>query len=408
MASFDFGMTFEAAQDLGNTRDRNEDAFLADPELALFAVADGMGGHAAGEVAARLAIDEVHAALSSPESQEALETYAAKPSLPTRRLVLNQLRSAVEAANARVRSHAEQSPEQRGMGTTLDVVWLARSHAFVAHVGDSRVYLARPSAVLQLTHDHSEVEWLRSTGHLRPKGRVNRPDRLLNAIGVRDNVSVDTLYVDLSPGDRLLLCTDGIHGQLGTENELSKLLRQGGVADAASALVRAVATQGRDNATAVVIEIGERLSEPPSADQAVRAADVDRAALSPLLVDLSPAHVMQALAAAVEVELEPGTSIPQVFASDMVSYIVIDGVVRHGERVMSVGALLFAESLVDVWASGPVPVVQQRARLLRLRSHDFSEVCNADPALAAELYRRLATHLARIRVRSQPPQGSPE
>ena len=408
MASFDFAVTFEAVQDLGKTRDRNEDAFLADRDLALFAVADGMGGHAAGEVAARLALDEVHASLSSRESQEALETYAAQPSLPTRRAVLNRLRSAVEAANAHVRLHAEQSPEQRGMGTTLDVVWLARSHAFVAHVGDSRVYLARPSAVLQLTHDHSEVEWLRSTGHLRPKGRVNRPDRLLNAIGVRDSVSVDTLYVDLSPGDRLLLCTDGIHGQLGTENQLSKLLRLGGVADAASALVGAVAPQGRDNATAVVIEIGERLSEPPSADQAVRTADVDRAALSPLLVDLSPAHVMQALAAAVEVELEPGTSIPQVFASDMVSYIVIDGVVRHGERVMSVGALLFAESLVDVWASGPVPVVQQRARLLRLRSHDFSEVCSADPALAAELYRRLATHLARIRVRSQPPQGSPE
>src|SRR6185503_17600475 len=105
----------------------------------------------------------------------------------------------------RIRREALDNPEYSGMGTTLDVVWLARDHAFIAHAGDGRVYLARPSAVLQLTQDHAEVDKLKATGVLSHHGRTRGGSRLMNAVGIADRVDVDTLFVDLNRGDRLLL-----------------------------------------------------------------------------------------------------------------------------------------------------------------------------------------------------------
>lgn len=411
VARFDYRIDFAVVEDIGKTRRAQEDAHLVEPALALFAVADGMGGHAAGEVASRLALEEVGLAIRAGRSQAIADAYIRDPSLETRRHVLARLRRVVERANERVRREAESHPEQRGMGTTLDVVWLARDHAFVAHSGDSRVYLARPSAVLQLTQDHAELDELRATGVLRPYGRASTANRLLNAVGLHEGVRVDTLFVDLHRGDRLLLCTDGVHGQIGGEAELGELLRTGSARDAARALVQRAAEGGRDNATALVVAIADRFVRRQETDQGMRAMDVERAQLSPLLVDLPLQRVMTALSAAVEVELEPGAAVPQVVASDFVAYIVLDGLVRYADgRLVSVGALLFAESLVAVSVAGPLPVVDQRVRLLRLRRDDFMEVCDSDPPLAVELLRRLATHLARSRQRTRraPEGGTPQ
>lgn len=398
---FDFRIAFKAAEDIGRTRDTNEDSHLVDPSLALFAVADGMGGHAAGEVASRLAVQEVQRSIASPRSQAAMEAYVREPSVERRRQVLDRLRRAFEHANERIRSEAQHDPTRAGMGTTLDVVWLARDHAFLAHAGDGRVYLARPSAVLQLTQDHVEIESLKATGVLSPHGGKNYGNsRLLNAVGISERIHVDTLFVDLTKGDRLLLTTDGVHGQIDGEAELGELLRTGNAADAARGLVARAAQKGRDNATALVIEIADRFVKRNDDDKGFRSKDVERAQLSPLFVDLSLASVMSALAAAVEVEVEAKAIVPQVVASDLVAYIVLDGLVAcEPDRVVTVGALIFPESLVGVPVSGDLPVTVETSRLLRLRADDFAEVCRSDAELSAELHRRLATHLARARQR---------
>jgi serine/threonine protein phosphatase PrpC len=406
---FDFRIAFKVVEDIGRSRDTNEDAHLVEPSLALFAVADGMGGHAAGEVASRMAIDEVRKSISSQRSQATMEAYVRDPSLETRRQVLVRLRRAVEHANQAVRAASRADPTRAGMGTTLDVAWLARDHAFVAHAGDGRVYLARPSAVLQLTQDHAEAERLKATGVLSAHKRGGST-RLMNAVGIADHVDVDTLFVDLTKGDRLLLCSDGVHGQIDTEAELGDLLRTGGADAAARALVARASQRGRDNATAVVIEIADRFVKRNDDDRGFRSRDVERAQLAPLFTDLPLASVMAALAAAVEIEFEPEAMVPQVVASDLVAYIVLDGLVRcEGERVVSVGALLFPESLVGVPVVGEIPVAAERARLLRLRADDFAEICAADRALSGELHRRLAIHLARARQRPLPrkPQKDP-
>lgn len=393
---FDFRIDFTAIEDIGRFRDNNEDAHLADPSLALFAVADGMGGHAAGEIASRLAVEEVRRSIASARSQSVMDHYVREPNLETRRRVLARLRRAVEHANIRVRENAQEDSSRAGMGTTIDVVWLARDHAFVAHAGDGRVYLGRPNTVMQLTQDHAEVETLKATGVIAPHKRTHVNSRLLNAVGLSERITVDTLFVDLGKGDRILVCSDGVHGQLDGESELAELLRAGNAESAARSLVDRAGQKGRDNATAIVVEIADRFVKRNEEDRGFRSRDVERAQASPLFIDLPMPQVMAALSAAIEIELEPGAIVPQVVVSDLVAYIVLEGLVRcEGDRLVTIGAILFPESLVGVAVAGELPVVTERARMLRLRFDDFTEICKADRALSSELHRRLAIHLAR-------------
>lgn len=367
---------------------------LAAPELALFALADGMGGENAGDEAARRAIEAVRLELSALPARRAVDAYATRAELDQRREMFARLRAALVAANRAVRSAAAESPATAGMGTTLDVVWLARDHAFVAHAGDGRVYLARSKAMLQITQDHTQAALERAPG--TPPPPLGATSGLTNAVGLRDTISVDVAFLDLARGDRLLLCSDGVHAEVGSEAELAELLRTGTVDEAARALVRHAARGGRDNATAVVLEVGDRFVRRAHRDRGLDARDLERARQSALLVGLPEAVALSALSAAVEVELGAGQPVPRVVANDLVAYIVLEGVVRYpaSGRQVGAGALLYPEALVGVPGTGESAVLDETSRLLRLRADDFAEVC-CEPRLAAELYRRIAQHFAR-------------
>jgi serine/threonine protein phosphatase PrpC len=393
---FDFRADFAVARDKGSRRSSYEDAALLAPEIGVFAIADGMGGHQAGEVASKLAIESARRTLGGREAQRAIDAYVTRPDLDTRRAVFACLRRAFEDANRDVRSDASKNPSHGGMGTTLDLVWLARDHAFVAHAGDGRVYLARSRAMLLLTQDHTTTANLRLT----PGASLPRGAGLTNAIGLSDALTVDTLFVDVGRGDRLLVCSDGVHGQVEGEAELAELLRSGAPEHSSRALVGRAGEHGRDNATAIVLEVGERFVRRTDRDRGLAAADLERARQSPLLVDLPHAFTLNALSAAVEIEVAAGDSVPRLVTNDLVAYIVLDGVVRYrGDgRTVGAGALIFPESLVSVAGQEELPVAEQTARLLRVRADDFAELCS-DARLAAELYRRLAAHIARLGLR---------
>jgi hypothetical protein len=230
-------------------------------------------------------------------------------------------------------------------------------------------------------------------------GRLTMPSQasgITNALGINEVVTVDMLFVDVSRGDRLLICSDGVYGQIEGESELSELLRAGSALHAVEGLIAHVAHQGKDNATAIVIEIGDRFVKRKDRDRGLNAGDLERARQSPLLVDLPLSFALTALSAAVEIEVAEGQAMPRAVANDLVSYIVLDGVVRYADgRRVGAGALLHAESLVGVLGQGDAPVCEQMTRLLRVRADDFAEICS-DPRLATELYRRLAMHLARL------------
>lgn len=404
---FDFRVACAVASEIGK-RKSLEDRYLLAPEVGLFAVADGVGGNVGGEVAAELALAELRRAVEDREAQEIIGAYARAPDRALRHRVFEALNRAFARANSAIVEHAKAHPELRGMATTLDAVWLARDHAFVAHAGDGRVYLARDTAMLQLTQDHAHGETLKAEGTVRPQQKNPFFDRLVNGLGLAESVLVDTLFVDLTTGNRLLLTSDGVHDAIGDEAALARLLRAGSVDEAPRELVAAATLRGRDNATAVVVELGERLVERKDSDRGLSAEDLERVCMSALLTDLKRPLVLQALAAAVEIELESGAIVPRVVTSDLCAYIVLDGVVRVPvKRRVGTGALLFAESLVGVWSDGELPVVEERARLLRWRAHDFDEVTARDAALGAELYKRIAKHVARTAVKGLPPAPMP-
>ncbi|SMB94658.1 protein phosphatase [Thermanaeromonas toyohensis ToBE] len=232
-------MRAEALTHTGLIRPDNEDAFLVDTEKGLLAVADGMGGHQAGEVASFLALR----ALAEKLKEELVEDPLAK------------LLAAVHFANEVVYRSACQSPELSGMGTTLTAAWVVGSQAFLAHVGDSRAYLFRGGRLEVLTHDHSYVGELVRSGDLTVEQARLHPHRniLTRALGTEAEVIVDTRVVGLHTGDRLLLCTDGLPEVVKDEEIAEVLSSRTGLKEAVQSLVRlALERGGPDNVTVVL------------------------------------------------------------------------------------------------------------------------------------------------------------
>lgn len=399
---FDFRVAVSGLSDVGSVRSNNEDVFRVEPSLSLFLVADGMGGHAAGEVAATVAADAAVASIRSRDAQRAFEKYVAAPTLEARRRVLAVLRRAAEAANDEVLATAAREPLHRGMGCTLDVVVLLGDRAFVAHAGDSRVYLARAQATIQLTHDHGLHEAMLAQGAVSSRAPLPVQNPLVNAIGLSPKLTVDGMSVDLARGDRIILCTDGIHGAIDAEAELAQIARAGTPEEATRSLVdTALVRGGRDNATAIVIDIGVRFvtRDREQKDGGLLARDLATVRICPLFSELPSATVLRAMAAAVEVEIAPADSLSRTIAGDRVAYVVLEGeIISPDGRVFADGTLVYPESLVGEWRSGSLwKATTTPVRVLRLRADDFGEVCAGDLVLAAALYERLARHLARIR-----------
>jgi protein phosphatase len=229
----------------GRARDNNEDAWIADLDTGLFAVADGLGGCAAGEVAARLAIDTLRQEIGGWFDPCASGIRA--------------LATAVERANARVRQEAQADRAQAGMATTLTAVLVQVDRATVAHVGDSRVYLLRGGALVQLTDDHTIVGSCVQAGILTQDEAATSPIRniLARAVGADDEIEVDGFQVDVEPGDTLLLSTDGLHGVVDDDEIRRVLLAEPDAAGAAALLVElANDLGGPDNVTVVLVRIG--------------------------------------------------------------------------------------------------------------------------------------------------------
>ncbi|MGH9075988.1 MAG: Stp1/IreP family PP2C-type Ser/Thr phosphatase [Acidimicrobiales bacterium] len=232
-----------AATDIGLVRASNQDQLLvAHP---LFAVADGMGGHAAGEVASRIAVDSLAASFA--------ELAAPSP---------DQLGAAAQAANRAVWDHAQSAAELRGMGTTLVALALVadggQPKLGVVNVGDSRAYRLRDGELAQLTNDHSLVQELVDEGQLGAEEAAHHPQRhvLTRALGVDPDVAVDLTAVTPVPGDRFLLCSDGLVREVDDNQVAAVLRRLADPDDAARELVaQAKAHGGSDNVTVVVVDV---------------------------------------------------------------------------------------------------------------------------------------------------------
>lgn len=244
-----------AVSDTGPVRKTNEDSFVSDADVRLFAVADGMGGHDAGEVASRLAIE----ALSAFIRRSSRDTDFSWPYGLDGKLSYdgNRLRTAIHLANRRIFREAENNDDYSGMGTTIVGLLANDGHIAIGHVGDSRLYLARGGSIEQLTQDDSwAATILAHDPRVRPADLAHHPMRnvLTNVLGAREQVDVHLAERDLENGDVLLLCSDGLHGVL-DDAAIQQILRANTDVDAAAgALVRTALDRGsRDNVTALVV-----------------------------------------------------------------------------------------------------------------------------------------------------------
>ncbi len=241
--------------DVGMVRSHNEDSFLIDSTLQLFAVCDGVGGRAGGAEASRIATEHIGQAVA--KHGRPLLDFADGIGSLTRRDVGHVLETAISEASGRIRGHALANPQLAGMATTAAVLLVAGNHAFVAHVGDSRVYLSRHGVLHPLTEDHSLINDLRRRGRAPEKGHIGSVynEALTRALGVLDTARVDLLDLELIPGDRFVLCSDGVHHVLG-EDQMQTIVSRGDVGSVAGELIEAALQRGApDNATAVVVDV---------------------------------------------------------------------------------------------------------------------------------------------------------
>ncbi len=242
--------------DVGVVRDHNEDAAHIDPEHRYFIVADGMGGHAAGEVASAMAVEMVRGALD--HAGKDLGEFARNPSEAGRKGAVATLEAAVRSAHKAVFERGAKETDKQGMGTTLDVVLIAGPEAFVAHVGDSRTYLIREGKAAQITTDHTVAEVLVIEGKLSLEEAQISPLRtiLVNAIGVAPDVGVEMAHIQLRKADQLLLCSDGLHDYFPVEQELADRISGRDPAEALAELIELAKDRGgHDNITGVLVEV---------------------------------------------------------------------------------------------------------------------------------------------------------
>jgi protein phosphatase len=239
---------------VGMKRNHNEDNFLLMPEENLFCVADGMGGHSSGEIASKIAVDEMAEFFKmTAKDQDATWPYKMDK---TRNYDENRLATGIKLANIRIYERASADAKYRGMGTTI-VTALFTPHAiYVGHVGDSRVYYHRQGVLKQLTEDHSLLNDYLKAKKLTPEEIENFPHKnvIVRALGMKDSVVVDVGRLEPAEGDTVLLCSDGLSGMVPDAQIQETLTRAQPLEHSVTQLIdQANANGGADNVTCVLV-----------------------------------------------------------------------------------------------------------------------------------------------------------
>ena len=382
-----------AVTHVGNVRDHNEDSHLVDADEGIFIVCDGMGGHAAGEVASALGVRVTREHWMGTATQKALTEWSKAGSLDARRSAMSAVKQGVMTAHRTICEQAHADLAKKGMGTTFTGVVVAGGDAIVAHAGDSRAYLVRGGIAMQLTEDHTLLARLLAAGLPMVEGADTHRWKgvITNALGFGDDTKVITFTVPLSDGDRLLLCSDGVSEYVG-EAEVGQILAtQPSPARAAQRLVDlALERGGEDNATALVIKVVEAGETPVPAT--LRQRDDEVLGTCPLLADLTPQQRLRALRIALGRDFVAGDQLPEASLESRVAWIVLDGELVHGGATHGPGTLLYPEALLGRGSprkADALAVAIGEVRALAIRGDDFAELAGEDPDLAEPMYAAL-------------------
>lgn len=392
-----------ARTDVGRVREHNEDNFLVDRALGLYMVCDGMGGHASGEVASSIAVQALRDALKKDE--DFLLDFAKGDASVRPEDVKNLVESAAHAANAAVFSEAQRDAAKRGMGTTLTALVLVGGYGFIAHVGDSRCYLFRGGEVRMLTEDHSVINELKRRGKLTPQilEKIGNKNAVTRAVGVYETVEVDTFHFLTAPGDRYLLCSDGLHGYVEREDELKSLVEGLGEEISTQRLIDVANERGgKDNITAVIATIAQ-----DGSDAADMVLAYETLAGMPFFRHLEPRELLRVQAMAkprafkdtdtVVTEGTPGDSI----------FVVLKGnaKVRKGDAEIAkfeAGHFFGEMSLIEKAPRSATVLSDGASQMLEIARGDFFKILREEKDIGVKLLWNFVTELSkRLRATSQ-------
>jgi protein phosphatase len=242
------GLRAAGLTDVGKFREQNEDHWVADTQHGVFIVSDGMGGRVAGELASNIVVEVLpDMLLTRLEEFQDFECEEAK----------HTIAQAVAELSNLIHRESSRRPDFSGMGATVVLALVRPPRAMFAHVGDSRAYMLREHALQQLTRDHSIIQILIDMGQLTPEAAATHPARsqITQFVGMESRVFPDVHYIDLKPGDRLLLCSDGLTGMLEDADIADVLETHADPESACQTLIHAANTAGgKDNITAIIVD----------------------------------------------------------------------------------------------------------------------------------------------------------
>lgn len=385
---------FYAATDVGRQRDHNEDNYLVDPKLHLFVVADGMGGHAAGEVASQIAVHTVCRTVR--ENADVIERHRDNPDSPSaRQEILAVLEHAIQTTTSEVYHRAEEDPDKRGMGTTCSCLLLMGTRGFIAHVGDSRIYLLRQGQVHQITEDHSLLNELVRRGKIKREEIETSPyakykNAVTRAVGAYETVEADTLDFEVLPGDQFLMCSDGLHAYL-KDKDIKEILSADDVAESPKDLIAlANGGGGHDNITAIVVRV--ETTDPIHYASRVNELSNKVAVLKgmPLFKHLTYKEVIRVLNLTTVLEFQPGETVIREQEPGEELFVILHGRVRlHKDSAfiaeLARGAHFGEMALVDRSPRSASATAEEPTRLLSLRRRDFYEILRKESPLAVKL-----------------------
>ena len=246
-----------ARTDLGLKRELNEDSYLADSNINLYIVADGMGGHAGGNIASKMSVNIIRKRVR--EARKAGILFSRDAIDNESPAILKMLEESIKEASAKIFEKSDKQPELAGMGTTVTLMLAHGKRAYVAHVGDSRLYRLRNSKFEQLTEDHSLVNEQVKAGFITSEEAQHSRFRniITRSVGFESEVTADTLSLVMKPADVFLICSDGLTGMV-EDDEIQETIKKARLSQAPARLVDlANRAGGEDNVTVVVMRYGD-------------------------------------------------------------------------------------------------------------------------------------------------------
>lgn len=384
-------ISFSHQTDTGKKRDHNEDFYEFDEELGLYIVCDGMGGHAAGEVASEVACKKALEVIKS--KQKIIQSLTDPSDSPKRRRIVEILKEAIKEANLTVWELSRRDSSKKGMGTTLVLMLFTKAGVFVAHVGDSRAYLVRGPQVIQLTEDHSLVNEMIKSGvvskekaHQHPQGNV-----ITQAIGAQKVVTPDVLFYEFVAGDLFFICSDGLHDYF-KKGDIFKLVDGHGIKNLSHEFVKLANSRGgKDNITCICVQYGRRGAPPAHPSQVTATTKMETLKKIPLFASLNFKEMAQILEVAQVRNIPCGIEIMKEGGTGEDMYIILKGkvdVVAGGNKVAELkpGNFFGEMSLIDRSPRSASIIATTECKMLRITRSELFPLLKREARIGLKVF----------------------